>query len=97
MTTETIKTPTIDQLRATAASLGLTMGDAELGAHLECLLPGFAAYNMVDQMPDEIPAVKYPRTPGRRPGPEENRYGAWYVKTTIEGAPTASSRARPSP
>ncbi len=27
----------------------------------------FAAYDLVDQMPDEIPVVKYPRTPGYRP------------------------------
>ena len=67
MTTETIKIPTLDQLRATATSLGFTMGDAELATHLECLLPGFAAYNLVDRMPDEVPVVKYPRTPGSRP------------------------------
>ena len=65
MTTETIKIPTLDQLRDTAELLGFTMGDAELAAHLECLLPGFAAYNIVDRMPDEVPVVKYPRTPGR--------------------------------
>ena len=29
------------------------MGDAELAAHLECLLPGFAAYNVIDLMPDQ--------------------------------------------
>jgi amidase len=63
VTTDTIKIPTIDQLRATALSLGFNMGDAELAAHLECLLPGFAAYNIVDRMPDEVPVVKYPRTP----------------------------------
>ena len=33
-----------------------------------------------------LPPVSYPRTPGYRPQGEENRYGAWYVKTTIEGA-----------
>ena len=43
------------------------MGDTELAAHLECLLPGFAAYNIVDRMPDEMPVVIYPRTPGSRP------------------------------
>src|SRR5271168_427125 len=94
MTTETIKIPTLDQLRATASSLGFTMGDAELAAHLECLLPGFAAYNIVDRMPDEVPAVKYPRTPGRRPDAEENRYGAWYVKTTVEGAPSGKLKGK---
>ena len=86
MSTHTIKTPTLDQLRETAQQLGFTMGDAELGAHLECLLPSFAAYNMLDQMADVMPAVRYPRLPGRRPEGEENRYGAWYMKSTIEGA-----------
>jgi hypothetical protein len=36
MTTETVKIPTLDQLRATASSLGFTMGDTELAAQLEC-------------------------------------------------------------
>jgi amidase len=30
--------------------------------------------------------VKYARSPGHRPSDEENRHGAWYVKTIIEGA-----------
>jgi amidase len=94
MTTETIKIPTLDQLRDTADSLGFTMGDAELAAHLECLLPGFAAYNVVDRMPDEVQAVKYPRTPGSRPSAEENRFGAWYVKTRIEGAPSGKLKGK---
>ena len=88
MTTNTVKTPTLDQLRDTADALGFTMGDAELAEQLKCLLPGFAAYNIVDRMADEMPAVTYPRTPGRRPEGEENRYGAWYVKSEIKGAPT---------
>ena len=32
--------------------------------------------------------MKYPRTPGYRPEGEENKYNAWYVKTTIKGAPS---------
>ena len=39
-------------------------------------------------MPDYVPAVTYPRTPGYRPESEENKYNAWYVKTTIKGAPS---------
>ncbi len=35
-----------------------------------------------------FPAVTYPRTPGYRPEGEENKYNAWYVKTTIKGAPS---------
>ncbi|HEX2944236.1 MAG TPA: amidase [Rhodopila sp.] len=94
MTTETVKIPTLDQLRETARSLGFTMGDAELAAHLECLMSGFAAYNVVDRMPDDLPAVRYPRVPGQRPDAEENRYGAWYVKTKIEGAPNGKLKGK---
>ena len=86
MTTQTVKTPTLAQLREVATALGFTMGDAELGEQLQCLLPSFAAYNLVDRMTDELPAVRYPRTPGRRPEGEANRYGAWAVQSRITGA-----------
>ena len=36
-------------------------------------------------MPDEKPAVKYPRDGGWRPSADENQLGAWYVKTSIKG------------
>src|SRR5262249_25149589 len=34
-----------------------------------------------------VPEVKYPRTPGYRPEGAENPHNAWYVKTTVKGAP----------
>lgn len=40
------------------------------------------------------PPVRYPRTPGRRPSGEENKYGAWYIKTTIEGAPSGKLKGK---
>jgi amidase len=33
-----------------------------------------------------LPPVAYPRRPGRRPPPEENPLGVWYVKTEVAGA-----------
>jgi amidase len=86
MSLDTIKVPTLEQLRGVAAELGLTFPDADLAAHREALMPAFAAYNSLDRMADELPPVAYPRLPGRRPPPEENRYGAWYIKTEIAGA-----------
>ena len=38
-------------------------------------------------LPDEKPAVKYPRDGGQRPSADENTLGAWYVKTSIKGKP----------
>jgi amidase len=86
MSLDTVKIPTLEQLAEAAAELGLTFGAEELAAHREVMLPSFAAYNALDRLPDELPTVAWPRRPGRRPLPEENPYGAWYVKTEIAGA-----------
>jgi amidase len=86
MSLDTVKRPTLEQLREVAGELGFTFPDADLAAHHDALIPAFAAYNALDRMPDELPAVTYPRLPGGRPAAEENRYGAWYIKTEIEGA-----------
>jgi amidase len=88
MSLETVKAPTPAQLREVAAELGLTFSDADLAAHHAALLPEIAAYNQLDRMTDELPPVGYRRLPGRRPAPEENPHGAWYVKTEIAGAPS---------
>jgi amidase len=86
MSLNTVKAPTSEQLREVAAELGFTFSETDLVAHQEALMPAFEAYNRLDQMPDELPPVTYPRLPGRRPAPEENRHGGWYVRTEIEGA-----------
>jgi amidase len=67
MSFETVKIPTIEQLGEVAAELGLTFSAEDLAAHREALIPGFAAYNALDRLPDELPAVAYARRPGRRP------------------------------
>src|SRR3954470_13248005 len=86
MTLGTVKMPTLEQFLEVAEDLGFSMSHEDLMAHLEALAPAVAAYNIVDRLPDELPQVMYPRTPGQRPAGEENKYGAWYVKTRIEGA-----------
>jgi amidase len=88
MTLGTVKVPTTDQLRDVAADLGMSFSDEDLATHLAALVPSIGAYNIVDRMADELPRVTYPRTPGYRPPAEENRHGAWYVKTTVAGAPS---------
>src|SRR5258708_8777954 len=81
-----VRRPTLDRLRSVAEDLGMHMGEEELKSYDTLMQGNYAAYDIVDAMPDYVPAVTYPRTPGYRPEGEENRYNAWYVKTTIKGA-----------
>lgn len=82
-----LSTPTLPQLHAVAGELGLSLTDADLETFRGLLEETVAAYDIVDRLPDELPPVLYPRTPGCQPRAEENPHNAWYVKTTIEGAP----------
>jgi amidase len=81
-----VQVPTPEQIRAAAAEVGLSLTDADVASYIGLIKPNVAAYNAVDAMPDCLPPVKYPRTPGWFPAPEENKHNAWYVKTSIKGA-----------
>jgi amidase len=94
MTTHTLKMPDLATWRQVAAELGMTIPDGELEQHRARLEGNFAAYNLLDRMPDEVPEVRYPRLPGRRPTAAENPHGAWYVKTTVEGAPSGPLKGK---
>jgi amidase len=84
----TVKRATLDQLRSVAEDLGMHMSDEDLKSYNALLQGNYAAYEAVEAMPDYIPEVKYPRSPGYRPEGEENSRNAWYVKTTVKGAPS---------
>ena len=75
------------QLLAAADKVGLSLTDEDVSSYLELLAPYMAAYNLVDQMPDNLPVVRYPRTPGYFPEASANTHGAWYVRTSVKGAP----------
>src|ERR1700754_556775 len=81
-----VRRPTPAQLGEIASSFGMHLSEAELTSYLQLLQPNFDAYDLIDAMPDYVPRVTYPRTPGYRPTGEENRYNAWYVKTEVKGA-----------
>lgn len=83
-----VRRPTMNQLYEVAQSLGFELSRDELETFNTLLQPNFDAYDVVAGAPDFLPEVKYPRTPGYRPEGEENKYGAWYYKSTIKGAPS---------
>ena len=81
-----VEVPSLEQWRNVAAQCGLSLSDADIKS-FSGLLAGFVgAYEVVDGLPDEVPAVKYPRTSGTKPSADENRHNAWYRKTAIKGA-----------
>jgi amidase len=94
MSLNTVKVPTLQQLGEVAEELGFAFTESDLATHRESLLSAIEAYNRLDQMTDELPLVSYPRLPGRRPTPEENRHGAWYIKSQIEGAASGKLKGK---
>jgi amidase len=84
--TMAVKRPTISQLHAVATDLGISLSDADVESFLGLMTGSCAAYDALDVMPDYLPLVQYPRTPGYRPEGAENKYNAWYIKSTIKGA-----------
>jgi amidase len=82
----TVKRPTLDQLQEIVASLHMNMSAGEVAEYLEVLEGTFASYDRVNQLPDYLPPVRYPRTPGYRPGAAENAMNAWAVKSEVKGA-----------
>jgi amidase len=83
-----VSKPTHDQLREIAEEMGLSLTDEDVKSFIGLMQSSIDGYNTVDAMPDNLPVVKYPRTPGYRPSGAENQYNAWYVKTSIKGAPS---------
>jgi amidase len=81
-----VTVPTSDQLKEIADQVGLSLTEADVASFIGLMTPSIAGYNVVDALPDNLPQVKCPRTPGYRPSGEENPQNAWYVKTTVKGA-----------
>ena len=89
-----VTVPTPDQLKKTAQTMGLALTESDVESIIGLMRPSIDAYNLVDRLPDPMPVVKYPRTPGVRPGPEENPRNAWYYKSRVEGAPSGKLRGK---
>ena len=83
----TVQRPTFSQLKDIVEELGMHMSDARIQEFLDTMQGSLDAYDIVDQLPDYLPPVVYPRTAGYRPSGEENPLNAWYVKTEVRGAP----------
>tara|TARA_B100000767_G_scaffold249328_1_gene250808 strand:+ start:9612 stop:11132 length:1521 start_codon:yes stop_codon:yes gene_type:complete len=89
-----VSVPTADQVIELADEMGLDLTDADVESYIGIFEGQINDYNIVDAMPDNLPEVKYPRTPGYQPRGEENIYNAWYVKTEVKGASEGKLKGR---
>jgi amidase len=68
------------------SSFGLRLGEEEARSFAGLMEASIASYRRLDQLAESSLPVKYPRTGGRRPEPEENPINAWYYRCSIKGA-----------
>ena len=88
-----VQVPTPTQLREVAEEIGLSLSDADVTSFIELIRPSIGAYNVVDAMPDNLPEVRYPRTPGTRPARRVRASRLWI--TTSEHKYHFVERPRP--
>jgi amidase len=94
VTNMSVKRPTLSQMRDMASRFGMSLSDEDLNEYREIIEPYMQAYDRLDAMPDYLPEVRYPRSPGHFPSPTENALNAWYVKTEVRGAPDGKLRGK---
>ncbi|KAK7488407.1 hypothetical protein BaRGS_00020381 [Batillaria attramentaria] len=79
--------PQLEDFRRLNEELSFRCSEEELQGMAKIMEGVTAAYQRVSEFPDtSLPVVRYPRTPGYRPGPDDNPYNAWAWRCDIRGA-----------
>lgn len=78
--------PTLDQLQDIAGRLNMQLTDEQAVEYLALMEASFDAYDLVDELPDFTPPVRYDRSSGYRPSSSKNLLNAWYYRTEVNGA-----------
>jgi amidase len=82
------KLPSTDQVRQLGEGLGFDLTDDYANSFINYIRPFADGFRLLAALPDDVPAIKYPRGVYYRPLGDENKYGAWIAKTHIKGAPS---------
>ena len=78
--------PTLDQLQDIANQLYITLTLEQAAVYLELMQASFDAYDLVDELPDFVPPIRYERSSVYRPSNTENPLNAWYYRAEVKGA-----------
>ncbi len=81
-----ITRPGADSLRAIGESVHMDIGAREAEEFATLIDGNLRIYEVLDELPEDLPPVKYTRTLGQRPLPRDNPLNAWYWQTDIRGA-----------
>ncbi|MEQ1514793.1 MAG: hypothetical protein ABL934_19225 [Lysobacteraceae bacterium] len=71
-----MREPTVADVQSIADHYRLSLSQADLEGHLSRLSEVVDGFTVIDEMPDEFPALRYPGRSSSRPSPEENPLGA---------------------
>ena len=74
-----------DEMFRIAEEYNLNPSPADVESFIELGQPILDSYARLDQLTAPSLPVKYPRSPGARPQPEDNLLGAWYWRCAITG------------
>jgi len=94
MTPMTVRAPSTEQITEIAGKFGIELTRADAESYLGLMIPVLKSYDRVDELPEPKPRVRYPRTPGYRPGPEENPLNAWDWRCEVKGTAEAPLAGR---
>jgi amidase len=82
-----VQPPSRQELQRIAARFDFALSDAELETFAAAAPATLAGFGRLDELPDEQPAVKYPRADlGHRPTGAENPSNGWSWRCSIPGA-----------
>src|ERR1700752_1205030 len=80
----TVRLPTLDQIDHLGPEFGLVLTADEVAAFQQAFKGPLASYGRLEELVPPALGPIAPRSPGYRPPPSENPYGAWYWKTDIK-------------
>lgn len=89
-----IQRPSVEEIQHIAADLHIELSHEQAAEYLANMQANFDAYDVIDDLPDELPEVRYPRNMGYRPTAEENPLNAWYYKAKVSGADSGKLAGR---
>jgi amidase len=89
-----MREPTIADLQSIAGLYGLRLSQADLEGHRTWLSALVAGFTVIDDMPDDFPAPRYPGRSFASVSADENPLGAWWIETRIDRAASGKLHGR---